>query len=195
MRKRRVSWGQTSQKGVDGKPHCLVNFFLERFEFETRIIQLFRAWNREDAKIRGIELNNRWGNVQILPLWFERKCLTSEAHCILEHDEVLVGSPQFALRELAVGTVTSATKPFGSLSLLCFPSTRCSSRIFTAKEVTDGHAIIWNLFSENDYGSLTKLFFFFTFKVADRDNKKEKAGGNDISRIFNISRVLSYLTK
>lgn len=95
-----------------------------------------------------------------LPLLFKRKCLTSETHCILEHDEVLVGSPQFALRELAIGTVTSATKPFGSLSLLCFPSTRCPSRILTAKEVTDGHAIIWNSFLENDYDSLAKLFSY-----------------------------------
>lgn len=39
-----------------------------------------------------------------------------------------------------------------------------SSRIFTAKEVTDGHAIIRNSFSEDDYDSLARSFFFLPLK-------------------------------
>lgn len=141
--------------------------FFREVQIRDSLVQLLRARNCEDAKKYRIVLNNRRRRESKFFFFISIREKVPDFWSTLytrTRRSALVGSPQFALRELAVGTVTSATKPFGSLSLLCFPSTRCSSRILTAKEVTDGHAIIRNSFSEDDYDNLAKLVFFLPLR-------------------------------
>lgn len=148
------------------KPCPLVHFLFGRFEFEIQLFncfKCFKSWICEET----------WGSNEIIDEkeskffhFYTREKVPDFWGTLYARTRrsALVGSPQFALRELVVGTVTSATKPFGSLSLFCPPPIHTmflSSRIFTAKEVTDGHAIIRNSFSEDDYSLARSSFLPF----------------------------------